>query len=240
MSLNSDNDNIIIPQHIGIIMDGNGRWAKQKGLPRKAGHKEGSKTFKKISTYCREIGVKYLTVYAFSTENWKRPKDEVDSIMNLLRNYLEDAEKNSDENARILFIGDTNPLDDDLKDKIITIENKTKNNDAITVIIALNYGGRDEIVNACKMISQQVKDGEIAVNDIDENTIENHLYTKGIPNPDLIVRPSGEMRISNFLIWQCAYAEFVFMDILWPDFCERDLDKAIRIYSSRDRRFGGI
>lgn len=221
-------------------MDGNGRWAKLRGLPRKAGHKEGSKAFKKISKYCRKIGVKYLTVYAFSTENWKRPKDEVDSIMNLLRNYLDDALSDGKENARILFIGDKSPLDDDLKTKIAEIEKETENNDAITIQIALNYGGRDEIVKACREVANEVKSGNLNLDNIDEDLFSSHLYTKGIPDPDLIIRPSGEMRISNFLIWQCAYSEFVFMDILWPDFSEKDLDKAIEIYLTRNRRFGGI
>ena len=229
-----------VPTHIGIIMDGNGRWAKLRGLPRKMGHKEGSNTFKKISKYCRKIGVKYLTVYAFSTENWKRPKDEVDSIMNLLRNYLDTALTNRDEDARIIFIGDKEPLADDLKIKIDEIERETANCQAITIQIALNYGGRDEIVSACREIASSVKDGKINLENIDEALFSSYLYTKNIPDPDLIIRPSGEMRLSNFLIWQSAYSEFVFMDILWPDFSEKDLDEAIRIFSTRNRRFGGI
>ena len=229
-----------VPTHIGIIMDGNGRWAKLRGLPRKMGHKEGSNTFKKISKYCRKIGVKYLTVYAFSTENWKRPKDEVDSIMNLLRNYLDTALTNRDEDARIIFIGDKEPLADDLKIKIDEIERETANCQAITIQIALNYGGRDEIVSACREIASSVKNGEINLENIDEALFSSYLYTKDIPDPDLIIRPSGEMRLSNFLIWQSAYSEFVFMDILWPDFSEKDLDEAIRIFSTRNRRFGGI
>ena len=229
-----------VPTHIGIIMDGNGRWAKLRGLPRKMGHKEGSNTFKKISKYCRKIGVKYLTVYAFSTENWKRPKDEVDSIMNLLRNYLDTALTNRDEDARIIFIGDKEPLADDLKIKIDEIERETANCQAITIQIALNYGGRDEIVSACREIASSVKDGKINLENIDEALFSSYLYTKDIPDPDLIIRPSGEMRLSNFLIWQSAYSEFVFMDILWPDFSEKDLDEAIRIFSTRNRRFGGI
>ena len=230
------NENRILPQHIAIIMDGNGRWAKKKGLPRTAGHISGAKTFKNIARYCNKIGLKYLTVYAFSTENWKRPADEVDGIMNLLRDYLKDAENFKDENIRVRFIGDRTPLADDIKELMAKNENDSKNATGLTLYIAINYGGRDEIVKAV----QKIVDSGIKADEINEQLISNMLYTCDCPDPDFIIRPSGEYRISNYLIWQSAYSEFWYSDILWPDFTEKHLEKAIADFNKRNRRFGGI
>ena len=230
------NENRILPQHIAIIMDGNGRWAKKKGLPRTAGHIAGAKTFKNIARYCNKIGLKYLTVYAFSTENWKRPADEVEGIMNLLRDYLKDAENFKDENIRVRFIGDRTPLADDIKELMAKNENDSKNATGLTLYIAINYGGRDEIVKA----AQKIVDSGIKADEINEHLISNMLYTCDCPDPDFIIRPSGEYRISNYLIWQSAYSEFWYSDILWPDFTEKHLEKAIADFNKRNRRFGGI
>ena len=230
------NENRILPQHIAIIMDGNGRWAKKKGLPRTAGHIAGAKTFKNIARYCNKIGLKYLTVYAFSTENWKRPADEVEGIMNLLRDYLKDAENFKDENIRVRFIGDRKPLADDIKELMAKNENDSKNATGLTLYIAINYGGRDEIVKAV----QKIVDSDIKADEINEQLISNMLYTCDCPDPDFIIRPSGEYRISNYLIWQSAYSEFWYSDILWPDFTEKHLEKAIADFNKRNRRFGGI
>ncbi|MBO5210833.1 MAG: isoprenyl transferase [Clostridia bacterium] len=230
------NENRILPQHIAIIMDGNGRWAKNRGLPRSAGHIAGAKTFKSIARYCNKIGLKYLTVYAFSTENWKRPEDEVNGIMNLLRDYLKDAENFKDENIRVRFIGDRTPLADDIKALMAKNEEDSKNATGLTLYIAINYGGRDEIVKAVKKI---VNSG-VKADDINEKLISDSLYTYDCPDPDFIIRPSGEYRLSNYLIWQSAYSEFWYSDILWPDFKEKDLEKAIDDFSNRNRRFGGI
>ncbi len=213
-----------LPTHIAIIMDGNGRWAKKRGMPRSAGHVAGAKTFKNIARYCNKIGLKYLTVYAFSTENWKRPEDEVNGIMNLLRDYLKDAENFKDENIRVRFIGDLEPLADDIKALINKNVEGSKNATGLTLNIAINYGGRDEITNAVKEI---VKQG-VAPEDITEDTISNNLYTKDCPDPDFIIRPSGEYRLSNYLIWQSAYAEYWFSDILWPDFTPKHFQKGIK------------
>ncbi len=229
-------DNIILPQHIAIIMDGNGRWAKKRKLPRSAGHIAGAKTFKTIARYCNKIGLKYLTVYAFSTENWKRPADEVKGIMNLLREYLKDAENFKGENIRLRFIGNIEPLDDDIKELIDKNEKMSEDATGLNLNIAINYGGRDEITSAVKKI---VESG-IAPSDITEETISNNLYTAGMPDPDFIIRPSGEYRLSNYLIWQSAYAEFWFSDVLWPNFKPKHLDEAIQEYNKRNRRFGGI
>ena len=230
------NENRVLPEHIAIIMDGNGRWAKKRSLPRTAGHVAGAKTFKAIARYCNKIGLKYLTVYAFSTENWKRPKAEVDGIMNLLRDYLRDAENFKDENIKVNFIGDRTPLADDIKALMIKNEEGSKNATGLTLNIAINYGGRDEITNAVKKI---VASG-IKPEDVTEDVISDNLYTAGMPDPDFIIRPSGEFRLSNYLIWQSAYAEYWFSDILWPDFTPKHLDKAIDEYNRRNRRFGGI
>ena len=225
-----------IPVHIGIIMDGNGRWAKKRMLPRSAGHAAGSENFKTIARYCNKIGVKYLTVYAFSTENWKRPADEVKGIMNLLRDYLKDAENFKDENIRVNFIGDRTPLDDDIKALMEKNEKASANATGLTLNIAINYGGRDEIKSAV----QKIVNSGIKAEDITEQTITDNLYTAGMPDPDFIIRPSGEYRLSNYLIWQSAYAEYWFSDILWPDFTEKHLEKAIDEYNHRNRRFGGV
>ena len=226
----------VLPTHIAIIMDGNGRWAKKRSLPRTAGHVAGAKTFKNIARYCNKIGLKYLTVYAFSTENWKRPQDEVKGIMNLLRDYLKDAENFKDENIKVNFIGDRTPLAEDIKELMKKNEEGSKNAAGLTLNIAINYGGRDEITNAVKKI---VNSG-IKAEDITEDLISQNLYTYDIPDPDFIIRPSGEYRLSNYLIWQSAYSEYWFSDILWPDFTPRHLEKAINDYNHRNRRFGGV
>ena len=226
----------VLPRHIAIIMDGNGRWAKKRGLPRTAGHTAGAKTFKNIARYCNKIGLKYLTVNAFSTENWKRPEDEVKGIMNLLREYLKDAENFKDENIRVRFIGDREPLADDIKELMLKNERESENATGLTLYIAINYGGRDEIVKAVQKI---IKSG-VKAEDITEKVISDNLYTADCPDPDFIIRPSGEYRISNYLIWQSAYSEFWYSDILWPDFTEKHLEKAIDDFNKRNRRFGGI
>jgi len=226
----------VLPKHIAIIMDGNGRWAKKRSLPRTAGHVAGAKTFKKIARYCNKIGLEYLTVYAFSTENWKRPQSEVDGIMNLLRDYLKDAENFKEENIKVRFIGNLEPLDDDIKALMKKDEEGSKDATGLNLNIAINYGGRDEITNAVKNIISS----KINVEDITEQTISDNLYTAGMPDPDFIIRPSGEYRLSNYLIWQSAYAEYWFSDILWPDFTPKHLEKAIDDYNHRNRRFGGV
>ncbi len=225
-----------IPGHIAIIMDGNGRWAKKRGLPRSFGHSAGAKKFKEIARYCNKIGVKYLTVYAFSTENWKRPKEEIDGIMNLLRDYLKDSTNFKGENIKLRFIGDRAPLPEDVR---ILMENSERESDdatGMTACLALNYGGRDEITKAVqKIISEGINE-----QDITEELISSKLYTVDYPDPDLIIRPSGEYRLSNFLTWQSAYSEFYFDKVLWPDFTTKDLDRAIDEFNRRNRRFGGV
>lgn len=230
------NSERVLPRHIAIIMDGNGRWAKKRSMPRSAGHVAGAKTFKDIARYCNKIGLEYLTVYAFSTENWKRPKDEVESIMNLLREYLKDAENFKSDNIKVKFIGNLEPLADDIKELIKKDEDGSKDATGLRLNIAINYGGRDEITNAVKKI---VASG-IRPEDISEETVSDNLYTADIPDPDFIIRPSGEFRLSNYLIWQSAYAEYWFSDVLWPDFKPKHLEKAIEDYNHRNRRFGGI
>lgn len=229
-----------MPLHVGIIMDGNGRWAKNRGLPRTAGHAQGAKVFKKTVEWCRELGIKYATFYAFSTENWKRPKEEVDAIMGLLNKYLDDIRKMSQKNTRIIFLGDKSAFSDDVAARLTEIEEVSAKNDGLYILVALNYGGRDEIVTAAKRIAEEYKDGKISIDELDEAFFDNYLYTKGIPPADLIIRPSGEQRTSNFLVWQAAYAELVFMDVLWPDFSKKDLMTACEEYMSRNRRFGGV
>ena len=231
----------LLPRHIGIIMDGNGRWAKRRSLPRSAGHRQGARTFRTISRYCRDIGIEYLTVYAFSTENWKRPQEEIDAIMNLLRDYLDELERHSDEDEGVLrFIGDTAPLAEDLRLRIDEVQARTAGRPGITVNIALNYGGRAEIVRAVQRAAELAVSGEISPDAVDEALVDSLLYTAGQPPVDLIIRPSGERRLSNFMLWQGAYAELVFMDVLWPDFAPADLDRALEEYQRRSRRFGGI
>ena len=229
-----------MPKHIAIIMDGNRRWAREKGLEVKQGHKEGAKTLEKIVRYAKKIGIKYITVYAFSTENWKRTKEEVGALMLLLQNYLDDYSKRADtENTKINILGDISALSEGMQKSIIKCMDRTKNNTGITFNIALNYGGRDEIVKAVKKISKDVKEGKINSSDITEELISNSLYTAGQPDPDLLIRTSGEIRTSNFIPWQLVYSEFVFVEKNWPDFSEEDLDEAIEIYKKRNRKFGG-
>ena len=231
----------MLPAHIGIIMDGNGRWAQKRGLPRSAGHKQGARTFREIVRYCRTIGIRYLTVYAFSTENWKRPQSEIDAIMNLLRDYLDELERHSDEEQGVLrFIGDMAPLAEDLRQRIADVQERTAGREGITVNIALNYGGRHEIVHAVQQAVSLARQGTLTPEAVDEALVDSLMYTAGQPPVDLIIRPSGEQRISNFLLWQGAYAEFVFMDVLWTDFTPGDLDRAIAEFQRRSRRFGGI
>ena len=231
----------MLPEHIGIIMDGNGRWAQKRGLPRSAGHKQGARTFREIVRYCRTIGIRYLTVYAFSTENWKRPQSEINAIMNLLRDYLDELERHSDEEQGVLrFIGDMAPLAEDLRQRIADVQERTAGREGITVNIALNYGGRHEIVHAVQQAVSLARQGTLTPEAVDEALVDSLMYTAGQPPVDLIIRPSGEQRISNFLLWQGAYAEFVFMDVLWPDFTPGDLDRAIAEFQRRSRRFGGI
>lgn len=225
-----------LPTHIAIIMDGNGRWAKKRSLPRTAGHAAGSNNFKTIARYGNKIGLKYMTVYAFSTENWKRPPEEVKNIMNILRDYLKDAKNFKDENIKVKFIGDISALDEDIRILIADAEKESENATGMHLNIALNYGGRDEIVKAVRKI---VKKG-IKPEDITEQTISDNLYTAGMPDPDFIIRPSGEYRLSNYLIWQSAYSEYWFSNILWPDFKPKHLDMAIEDYNNRNRRYGGI
>lgn len=226
----------VLPTHIAIIMDGNGRWAKKRSLPRTAGHAAGSKNFKDIARYCNKIGLKYLTVYAFSTENWKRPKEEVDNIMKIFKEYLEDAKNFKDENIQVQFIGDRSALSQDIQRLMKESEDASQEATGLHLNIAINYGGRDEIVHAVKNI---VKSG-VEAEDITEQMISENLYTASQPDPDFIIRPSGEYRLSNYLIWQSAYAEYWFSDILWPDFKPKDLERAIDDYNRRNRRFGGV
>ena len=231
----------LLPTHIGIIMDGNGRWAQKRGLPRSAGHKQGARVFRNIVRYCRQIGIGYLTVYAFSTENWKRPQSEIDAIMDLLRDYLDELERHGDEQQGVLrFIGDMEPLAEDLRLRIAEVQERTAGREGIVVNIALNYGGRAEIVHAVQQAVRLSRQGSLAEEAVDEALVDSLMYTVGQPPVDLIVRPSGEQRISNFLLWQGAYAELVFMDVLWPDFTPGDLDRAIAEFRRRSRRFGGI
>ena len=231
-----------IPVHLGIIMDGNGRWAKKRGLPRQAGHVTGAQVFRKITKYCEKCGVRYLTVYAFSTENWRRPQDEVEAIMNLLRQYLKESLADfQQENIVVRFIGSRGELAGDILQLIQEAEASTAHKTGMTLNIALNYGGQQEITAAARRLAQNVAAGELDPAAIDEKLLEQQLYTGDQPPVDLILRPSGEYRLSNFLIWQSAYAEFVFMDdILWPDFKEGDLDRAFEEFARRDRRFGGV
>lgn len=228
-----------MPKHIAIIMDGNRRWARQRGLDPKLGHKEGAKTLEKIVRYANKIGLAYITVYAFSTENWKRTEDEVGALMLLLQNYLDDYSKRADtENIKVKVLGDICGLSEKMQKSINKCMERTKDNTGVTFNIALNYGGRDEILKAVKKIAQDIKEDKIKIDEITEETISNSLYTKGQPDPDLLIRTSGELRTSNFLPWQIVYSEFVFIEKNWPDFEEKDLDEAIEIYQKRNRKFG--
>lgn len=227
------------PRHIAIIMDGNGRWAKKRGLPRTAGHSAGAEAFRRIANYCRTLGVEYLTVYAFSTENWKRSQEEVGGIMLLLRRYLEEAIRDMTKNrVRFRFFGDLSRLSPQLQKLCYDAENRSAEYD-VQVNFCLNYGGRDEIVRAARAFAAQVAEGKRKPEELTEELFSSYLYSAGVPDPELIIRPSGELRTSNFLPWQSAYSEYVFMDVLWPDFGPQDLDKAIDEYHRRNRRFGG-
>ena len=230
-----------IPAHIAIILDGNGRWAKAKGMPRNYGHAQGSENVERICEEAYRMGVKYLTVYAFSTENWNRPKDEVDALMKLLRNYMKTCLKTAAKNdMKVRVIGDKTGLDEDIRNRIAELEEATKDNGGLNFQIALNYGSRDEIVRAVRKVSEDVKEGKVKPEDIDEKMFETYLDTHGIPDPDLMIRTSGELRLSNYLLWQLAYTEFYFTDIPWPDFTKEELSKAIEQYNRRDRRYGGV
>lgn len=232
---------IQLPEHIGIIMDGNGRWAKKRGLPRSAGHTAGAQTFRKIARYCSDIGIKYLTVYAFSTENWRRPSDEVDALMRLFKDYLQEAIRDFKDDSIVLrFIGDRSAFSPELLSLMNENEEESRERDGMVLNIAMNYGGRAELVTAIRDMANEVKDGSLDPDAITEELVSQHLYTKGQPDPDLIIRPSGENRTSNFLLWQSAYAEYVIMDVLWPDFTQDDLNQALIEFAKRNRRFGGV
>lgn len=230
-----------IPVHIAIVMDGNGRWASKRGLPRSVGHREGANTLKRIVSSCNNIGIKYLTAYAFSTENWLRPREEVDALMSLLLEFLRNSDKElSGKNIRIKVIGELRGLSAEIRREIERVEEKSKRNTGLTLVIALNYGSRSELVNACIRIARDVKRGKLNPESINEKLFSDYLYTAGIPDPDLVIRPSGENRLSNFLLWQSSYSEFWNSSILWPDFSEKDLLMAIDDFQKRDRRFGGL
>lgn len=242
--MKSDRFNVL-PRHVAFIMDGNGRWAKKRGLPRKFGHREGAQTFRTITRHAKKLGVKYFTVYAFSTENWKRPADEVEAIMDLFDKYLDEVRDFIEENIRICFIGDRSMLRPSLQQKMASVEADSRDFTAMTLLIAINYGGRDEIAHSVRVLAEQVKSGKLEPQDITDKMIGENLYTAQLdgdcaPDVDLIIRPSGEQRLSNFMIWQSAYAEFYYTNILWPDFKPADLEKAVIAYSDRNRRFGGV
>ena len=230
-----------LPRHVAIIMDGNGRWAKQRGLPRTAGHAAGAETFRAVATFAKNIGLEYLTVYAFSTENWKRPKEEVDAIMNLLEKYLHEAiDRMAKDRVKISFLGDLSPLTPKLRELCHETEEISKGYEGCQVNMCLNYGGRDEIIRAARAFADDCIEGRADPNHLSESAFGEYMFSKGIPDPDLIIRPSGEVRISNFLLWQSAYSEFYFTDVLWPDFTPKELLKAIADYQNRSRRYGGV
>ncbi len=230
-----------VPQHVAIILDGNGRWAKARGMPRNYGHVQGSKNVETICEEAWRMGIKYLTVYAFSTENWSRPRDEVDAIMSILRDYMKTCLKTAEKNdMKVRVLGDISRLDEDIRTRIVELEEASKNNQGLNFQIAINYGSRDEITRAVRKLALDCKEGNADPKKITESTIEQYLDTRGIPDPDLLIRTSGEMRISNFLLWQMAYTEFYFTDVPWPDFTKEELEKAIEQYNMRDRRYGGV
>ncbi len=230
-----------LPRHIAIIMDGNGRWAKQRGLPRTAGHKVGAEVFRKIATYCKDLGVEYLTVYAFSTENWKRPAEEVSTIMGLLKQYmLEAIDSMERDQIRLKFFGDLSAIAPELQEMVERTNAISAGIEGFQANICLNYGGRDELLRAARTFAADCVAGKCQPDELTEAAFGNYLFSTGVPDPELIIRPSGEIRLSNFLLWQCAYSEFYFCDTLWPDFNERTLDEAIIDYQKRDRRFGGV
>lgn len=229
-----------LPRHIAIILDGNGRWAKKRGLPRTAGHAAGAETFRKIATYCKNIGVDYLTVYAFSTENWKRPPEEVKTIMKLLDKYLREAISTMEKDKiRMCVFGDTTALSPELQAEIARTNEISERYEGFQANICINYGGRDEIIHAARRYAEDFAAGRVT-GELTEEGFSRYLYSAGIPDPELLIRPGGELRVSNFLLWQCAYSEFYFTDVLWPDFTSKELDKAIAAFQSRDRRFGGV
>ncbi len=240
MAVNREN----LPQHVAIIMDGNGRWAKMRGLKRTEGHKAGAEVFRNIAKYCSDIGIKYVTFYAFSTENWKRSKTEVAAIMTLFRKYLDEMQRRAEENEEagynIRFIGSREGMPKDIVKLMDTVEERSKDKSNTYVNLAVNYGGRAEIVESTKKIAEKIKNGTLKIEDITEDTVSAGIYTAGQPDPDLIIRPSGEYRLSNFLLWQSAYSEIYIDDVLWPDYTEKDLDRALEEYAKRNRRFGGI
>ena len=234
-------ENLNIPQHVAIILDGNGRWAKKRHLPRNMGHRQGSKVVEQIIEDAHDLGIKYLTVYAFSTENWKRPQDEVNALMKLLRDYLKTCIKRANKNnMKVRVIGDITGLSEDLQEKIVELEKASKDNTGINFTIALNYGSRDEMVRAMRHMADDLSSGNLSKDEITEEVFNGYLDTKELPDPDLMIRTSGEERLSNFMLWQLAYTEFYFTDVLWPDFNKKELIKAIEYYNGRDRRFGGI
>ncbi|MEE0867044.1 MAG: isoprenyl transferase [Clostridia bacterium] len=238
-SISVDFENL--PRHIGIIMDGNGRWAKKRGLPRTAGHAAGAKTFERIVEDAGNIGIKIVTVYAFSTENWRRPKEEIDALMELLEDYLDNGlTRLAGRDVKIHFIGDVSAFSEVFIKKLRHMEKATEKNSGLLLNVALNYGGRHEIVNSMRLIAKEVLDGNMSIDDINEQAVSDRLYTAGQAEPDLIIRPSGEFRLSNFLLWQSAYSEFWFSNCLWPDFKKQDLLRAISDYQKRSRRFGGV
>ena len=226
--------------HIGFIMDGNGRWAKKRGLPRNVGHSKGAQVFQDMVKYCKQLGVQAVTFYAFSTENWKRPQDEVDAIMKLLKEYLLRAFDYKKEDNRIIVLGDRSVLPPEIQQLIFEIEDGTKQNTGMIINVGINYGGREELTHAARALAQQVADGKLLPQQINEDLLAGQLYTAGQKDPDFILRPSGEKRLSNFMLWQSAYAEFIYMDVLWPDFTRKDLDWAIAEFNSRSRRYGGL
>ena len=230
-----------VPQHIAIILDGNGRWAKAKGMPRNYGHAQGSKNVERICEEAWRMGIKYLTVYAFSTENWNRPESEVSALMKLLRNYMKTCLKTAEKNRmRVRVIGDKTGLDDDIRTRIEELEEASAGNDGLNFQIAINYGSRDEMVRAIRRMASDVREGTVNPEEIDETLFETYLDTHGIPDPDLLIRTSGELRLSNYLLWQMAYTEFYFTDVLWPDFTKEELEKAILQYNKRERRYGKV
>ncbi len=234
-------ENLKMPRHVAIILDGNGRWAKAKGMPRNYGHAEGAKTVEKICEEAYRMGIQYLTVYAFSTENWNRPRDEVDALMKLLRNYLKNCLKTAEKNRMcVRVIGDVSGLDEDLQVKIARLEEATRDNDGLHFQVAINYGGRDELVRAFRKIAGEVASGAVRPEEVTESLVQERLDTAGLPDPDLLIRTCNEQRISNFLLWQSAYTEFYFTPVAWPDFTKEELLKAVEAYTHRDRKYGGL
>ena len=239
--MNENTENYRIPEHVAIILDGNGRWAKKRNMPRNYGHLKGSENVEKVCKAAAELGIKYITVYAFSTENWKRPEEEVSALMKLLRNYLKDCVKKANKNnMRIRVIGEISRLDQDIQDAIIELDEVSSKNTGLTLTIAINYGARDEMIRSMKKAMQDIKENKLQIEEFNENLFSNYLDTKDLPDPDLLIRTSGEQRLSNFLLWQLAYTEFYFTDVFWPDFDKEELEKAILYYNKRERRYGGL